>query len=225
MLTCWAQTSPISGQVVDDLGTPISGATISYATVLTSTGSVAPLRLRAQVHRAVVAAADGTFVIPELPVGTYALCAFGTAPNHLDSCQWSQGAVFATVGATASTQKIRLITARGTLIKFQVLDAKGQIVDPMDLVTSLKPGLPAKGGNFRIGLVSGSHYVRATLISTAAGVRQYQVPVSKEWSANLVVDTALKVLDSSGNQILTRQASTPVAAGGLDQLGLSLVLP
>jgi hypothetical protein len=218
------QAASFSGTVVDDSDAPIGGATVHYNNVppgvqtpdggFTTTGPLISTVIETQ--------ADGSFQVQNVPPGTYLLCARGTLPQHLASCDW-QGTTRINLSAGQALQGITLVVARGTLLTFAVQDARSQIQDYADLIG---PGgqLPLSGGNFRIGVFVGTRYLPAERISLSAGTHQYQVAVSKAASARLLLNTPLRVTDSAGNA-LTNSSSPTIPANGQNEVITNLIVP
>lgn len=90
-----AQTGSISGSVTDASGAPVVGATVIYNNVREYTrdpaGHLSPTGVA--INASAKTVQDGSFTIGELPAGTYYLCAFGSQPTDLGSCEWGEGAI------------------------------------------------------------------------------------------------------------------------------------
>src|SRR5207245_1215241 len=110
--------------------------------------------------------------------GAYYLCAAGVADVHLGSCEWTHGPKQVEVASGQTVREVSLQIAEGCKLTFWVDDLKGLIRDPAD-----SPGPAGRmqftGANFRIGIMAGTRYARARLVSAGAGTRTYQMLIPK----------------------------------------------
>ncbi|HEX5431203.1 MAG TPA: carboxypeptidase-like regulatory domain-containing protein [Bryobacteraceae bacterium] len=212
-ISAFAQIGSISGSVVDEAGNPVAAATVTYHNlsklVRGPAGQI--ISVDPRVNSAVRTGTDGTFLIASLPPGTYLLCASGTKITQLRSCEWTGGPtrIDLSSGGTASAT---LGLTDGTLLLFAVDDPNGHIRDLADLPV-LDGLLPLTGENFRLGVMVGSRYVLAQLVSRSGGSRQYEVAVPKGATAKVMLDTSLSVLGVP---------STPIAAAGQGPIHLAV---
>lgn len=210
-------TGTLSGIVVDDQGAPIANARVVYQTapkIVHRTGggwlTTGPL-LGASVKTGI----DGSFVINGLPVARYHICAYGVKPTHLGSCEW-QGTANVDL-STGQTGQLKIHIAEGTLLTFQIQDARQQIRDLADLNTS-NGRLPVSGSNFAIGVWAGSRYTLAKLVSTTGSIRRYQLAIPKAATVRLFLDTTLNVTDASGAAVATGAPGATLSAASQAEL-------
>ena len=127
-------TGTISGTVVNGAGAGVSA--IVQAVGIHSAARVAPVQ----------SAADGSFVFPQLPSGTYRLCATAQTPGYVDSCLWANSPPVTLAGQALTGQAITLENA-GTL---QV-----QINDPAGLLSATStPGSGAVASHLMVGVMT-----------------------------------------------------------------------
>ncbi|HSW49928.1 MAG TPA: hypothetical protein VLH09_07115, partial [Bryobacteraceae bacterium] len=165
--------------------------------------------------------AGGKFSIAGLPAGSYYLCASGTKPNHLRSCEWAQPSMKVDLSEAQRLGGIKLVVAEGTMLVFRVRDARGVIQD-----TAAGPvvdgRLPLAGGNFRIGVMSGLRYAQARFADKDGDVREYAVAVPRDASLRVVADTPLPIRNFAGQYIVTREPSFAVEVRGETMLAVEL---
>ena len=228
----WAQAvlfaaSPggvLSGVVVDDKGAPIPNAVVVYSTVPKVTEGPDGRRVTAgpQFGAQVRTGADGSFAINGLQSATYDVCVYGVKDTHLGSCEW-QGLTRVNV-ASGEVVRLNFRIPEGTMLTFQVQDLRGQIRDLADLYT--KGGrIPVFGSNFAIGVWAGSRYASAKLVSKAASLRVYQLPIPKTATVRLFLDTQLTVLDAASALAPSRLPGAAISAQGLAEITTSLTVP
>jgi hypothetical protein len=221
-----ASGGSLTGTVVDDHAVPVPGALVSYRSVPAfSTGpNGRPAPNGPTVSAVVKTAADGTFAISGLPSAVYHLCAIATRSTQLGSCEWTQGTTQADLTVAQSVSGLRLEIDEGTIVTFQVEDPKHQIRDLADFQQP-RVMLPLTGGNFAVGIFAGRRYLRATLVSTNANSRTYQLAIPKTATVRLFLDTSLRVADVKGASVSTAQRSTAIAANGQDTVTVHLSIP
>jgi hypothetical protein len=202
------QLGLLSGVVTDDVGTPVRGALVLYSKIRDS-GKDHLGRTTTEgpgLDWGTRTGPDGRFLVAGLPEGDYYLCAIGTLPNHLRTCEWGGQSTPVHLGAGQSVAGLVLVLRTGTVIDILVRD-------PNSRVTS--------GRRFAVGVMSDSGiYSRAKLIDQAGPVRRYVVTVPKGASVRLFLDgpidpteAPLDVRDDSGRQVATRRPSLPISVG------------
>jgi hypothetical protein len=192
--SAFAQGSEISGFVIDEHGNPVVNTTVTYASVPNVARDAAGHMVvkGPQMNSAVRTAAQGAFTISSLVPGTYLLCASGVNANQLRSCEWTQLPTTVTLSAGQSVSGVNLRVRDGVLITFQVNDPSGHVQDLADFPI-IDGRLPLYGGNFRLGIVVGTRYVPAQLISETSGTRQYEAAVPNGVAAKVMLGTTLSV--------------------------------
>jgi len=161
------------------------------------------------VSSSVTTAKDGTFSLAGLPPSVYWLCAAGTKPTHLLSCQWGSPTMRLDLTQTASVSNVKLQVTEGVLLTFNVSDPKGQI---QEFPTT--PTATSKPGNFRIFVLDGTHFMAATPNSVGAAVHQHTIAVPKSRTLQLFVSTSLKVNGSSLTATGAGAWSPPISVNG-----------
>jgi hypothetical protein len=204
------QTGSISGSVVDDSSNPIQGVIVLYSNLVPLTRNAAgQIVISGQrINSGVVTDAAGQFTISGLPVGTYVLCASGTKATQLRSCEWGQLPTRVVLSAGQAATGLVLQVVDGTLLTLQVNDPNGVIHDLADFA-NVGGRLPIAIQNFRLGVLVGTRYVPATLVSNANSVRQYQLAVPNGANAQVMIDTDLMVTPTVGT-VTAGPGQTPV---------------
>jgi hypothetical protein len=184
----------ISGKVVDSSGNPVADAAVTYENLvpINRDSSGGPVFLGRRINSGTRTDGNGTFSISGLPDGTYLLCASGAIPTQLRSCEWAQLPTRVQVirGATVGGVVMRL--QDGIRLVFQISDPYNRIIDLADFPV-VNGRLPLTGGNFRIGVMVGTRYVRGRLVARSNGMRQYSVAVPNGSVARVMVETSLQV--------------------------------
>jgi hypothetical protein len=145
-------------------------------------------------------------------------------PSYLGSCEWAQGTMSADLSSGQAVQNLVLHISEGSLVTFEVQDPNSRIRDLADLPAP-SGGMAISGANFGIGVFAGLRYTRAALLSTSAGLRQYQLAIPKTASVRLYLDTSLSVLDETGAAAITRAPGAAVAPGGQSEMTINLTVP
>ena len=102
----------IQGAAIADTGKPVSGAWITA----TGTGSGAVAR------RSTHSARDGSFVLSNLPPGTYQLCVDAPGTSLLDPCRWAPAPVTVTLSAGQVPVTRQIQVATGSMVHVRVND-------------------------------------------------------------------------------------------------------
>ncbi len=206
----------LTGSVVDPSGNPISGARVLFRASSSAGVGTTP---RPLVSSGVTTNSDGTFSVPGLPQGIYSICAYGSRPTDLASCEW--GPAVPTISLVEKqTGTVKIVLQQGTLITFVVTDPNQKIRSLDDLHSAGGPGV-----NFAIGVWVGTRYLRATLVSKNSSLRQYQIAIPKTTTAQMFLDTSLPVSDSSGRAIPTRQIGALLGPSGPSGININLIVP
>ncbi len=220
----FAQTpnGAISGTVVDEAGRPVPFATVSYMkhSEYAPDGNGRPRVKDLGFSARIAAEADGRFSIAGLPNGTYGVCALGTGPSQLGSCEWDP------VSSTAlapgqSVQNVTRIIHDGTLLTIRVADPGGKVVLP-----DARGIVAVRERRFFIGVSSDSGlYRRAELVSNAPTEHIFQVKIPRRRTVRLLIDSDLTVTDNLGRPVDTNRRSTlQVSPAGAEQVTLDLRL-
>ena len=216
-------TASIEGVVVTDDGSPIAGALMLYnnVTKFERDGMGRLVMREVPVRSSVRTDAGGRFSIASLPAGSYYLCASGTKPNHLRSCEWNQPSMKLELSEGQRLDGLRLLVPEGTMLVFRVRDA-GRVIQDTAAGPVVDGRLPLSGGNFRIGVVSGLRYAQARFAAQDGDVREYAVAVPKDASLRVVADTPLSIRDVARQSIQTREPSFAVEVRGETRLVVEL---
>jgi hypothetical protein len=217
-----AQSSgTLSGSVLLDGKQPLVGAVVLFSRVpeLTKGPGGHIVLTGATFSGEATTDAGGNYQTDGIPVGDYYLCATGTMPNHLRSCDWGGPDTFRHVTGTVSDLPASLSVQTGSLLTVTVNDPTGriQVNDPT--------GINAPPTNLTIRVKTGRYYYR-----TAPPVKQgnqwtYTVAVPIGVSVSLFVDSALGLADSSGIAVPTRQPVLPFVAQDASGVALAFVVP
>ena len=182
----------ISGVVVDASGHAVSGATVYYNNVrpVSPTGQ----SIGVAVSSSIKSDSNGRFTISGVPLGHYYVCASGTQPTQLRSCDWGLPLATAALTDASATAPLTLTLGDGCLLRMTIEDPNGRIKDlPVDLPT----GKPT--WNLSFGVMSGGRYEPARLVSVAGAVRTYYVAVPKNSTFSLVMTTDLLPTKAAAN--------------------------
>lgn len=147
------------------------------------------------------AEATGRFSAADLPYGNYYVCASGTQPTQLRSCDWDLPVGVAVLSAASPSASLTLALGQGARILMTLADPGGKVVD---LAPSQIRG--SFGGNLKIGVKRGGWYVPATLVSSVKGVRTYQVVVPMGGTYKPTIWTTLGIAGSASPMSVTANA-------------------
>ncbi len=219
-----AQTGAISGRVIDESGTGIGAASVSFNNVppyeLSSDGRY--VQVGPKVNSAVRTATDGSFLITGLPPGVYHLCASGTKANHLRTCEWTQPTRRIELTEGADITDVTFQVVEGTLVTFFVTDPLSRISDFSDLLNR-QSRIPLSSGNFRVGIIAGTRYTRAEMSARTANGRQYQVAIPRDVTVRVALDTTLNVVDcQTGLSAVWPSTGRPIVPAGQPEVTVSL---
>ena len=142
-----------------------------------------------------------------VPPGFYALCAAGTAANHLMPCKWGLPYLMATVLPTATVSGLSLVVRNGAILNIQVTDTLNRILAP---------------SRFHIGVITGNGiFEPAILQSQSAASYVYSVAVPK--STTLYLVSPITVADTLGNVYAPGRTNLTITIGQATQYSLSIV--
>jgi hypothetical protein len=182
--------------VVDAAGQPVSDAVVYYSNV--PQFSATDARFIGPVIRSRTGTdAAGRFSVSGLPFGRYLVCAAGTQPTQLRSCDWGLGIAVADLVQVTPSAIATLKLGDGCLIKITIEDPNGLVQDrPIDLP------MRAITGNLSFGVISGGRYEPARLLSVVGAVRTYYVAVPKNTTFHLIMSTALAITNAAANALV-----------------------
>ncbi|MGH9720606.1 MAG: carboxypeptidase-like regulatory domain-containing protein [Bryobacteraceae bacterium] len=213
-------TGSLSGTIVDESGRPVAGAKLSYTKVAEyfrdQSGRLAVKDLG--FGGEVMVGADGRFTLSNLPRGNYSLCAWGTRPNQVGSCEW-HGLPVVTLAPGQNIGNLTRILREGAILTLRVADPLGRILVPDSNGKILVPSR-----RFFIGATSESgFYRRAEVISRTPSQHVFQLRIPKQGAARLFIDSELTVTDGVGNQLETKRRTTrQITPGASDQVTFDL---
>jgi hypothetical protein len=203
-----------------DKAVPLAGAKVHYNNIReVGADSRGKLRPHGRIVSAmVVSASDGSFTVRGVPAGTYILCAFGTKPNHLRSCDWGMAETVVDVRGGFATPPVTLNVRTGALIAFNVSDPAGRIViqDPT--------GVNARQTNLGIGVVSTMGHYFANLLEHSGTQWTYSVAVPIGVPVALWLDTGLNVVDRNFKPVGKRSTDFPILAASSSGLTVNLAV-
>jgi hypothetical protein len=203
-----AATASVTGSIVDDGGRPVAGARvlISYAPA-TKSPVPAPPMITGPLATMVAADASGVFHADGLAPGQYIGCAETLTPGYLDPCHWSATAPNFTVSAGQTTSGVKIIMAKGSVLRVHVADPQQllkAVAGPVDLDLEI-----------HIVTSKGIHYSAPIQSSTALG-RDHAITVPFDTSVSLrILSAHLAVTDESGKSFapLGTTVNVPAATG------------
>ena len=199
---------------------PLAGATVLFNRVpeLRPDSSGHIVSTGVMLSGKVTAGSDGKFQSSAIPIGDYYLCARGTLPNHLRSCDWGGMETFVHLTGTSQDGPVSLNVQTGSLLTINVSDPEGhiQIRDAS--------GINAPPTNLTINVTAGRYYYPAGVSQQTGSRWVHTVAIPIGTSVSLFVDTALDVADSSGNAIPKKQPVLPLRAADASGLATSLVV-
>ncbi len=211
-----AQTKGIlSGSVLLDGKQPLAGATVLFNRVpeLRPDSSGHIISTGVMLSSKATTGSDGKFQTGQIPVGDYYLCAKGTLPNHLRSCDWGGMETFVHLTGTTQDGSVTLNVRTGALLTINVDDPAGhiQIRD--------SSGINAPPTNLTINVNAGRYYYPSKVSGPQGSRWVHTAAIPIATSVNLFVDSELDLLDSSGIAVPKRQPVSPLRA--LDSSGLA----
>jgi hypothetical protein len=209
----------VSGAVHDDSGGVPNASSVQIQQIvplknrnLVSIGDVdktpppAPFAATASVDQ------KGTYSIPNVPVGTYVVCAYGTSQRLFSNCLWTSQ--YSTVSVESANVTVPpLVLSTGSVITIAVNDPAGAIVVP----TQPFGTPPASGHYFFPGVIAeNGYYSSARLVSQSGTTKTYVVTIPKTAIVRVFVDSDLAVTDAGGNTVPTRTPSSLIVQGTAD---------
>jgi len=192
-------TGTISGTVTDEAGRPVSGARLVYMKLMEYARDQGGRQFLKEpgFTKSAVAGADGSFLLSGLLPGTYDVCAYGTQPSQVGSCDWG-GIPVISLAAGQSVTNLTRTVRNGTVVTLHVADPNGRIG------VADSRGRVARERRFFIGLSSESgFYRRAEAISRSPAEHVFRITIPRQMRARLFIDTDLSVTDVSGSPLET----------------------
>jgi len=198
-----AQSSPatgtISGTVTDEAERPVPRARLVYMKLTEYARDERGRQIIKEpgFTKSATAGAEGSFVLSGLLAGTYDVCAYGTQPSQVGSCDWG-GIPVISLAAGQTVTNLRRTVRNGTVVMLHVADPNARIG-----VADSK-GRVARERRFFIGLSSESgFYRRAQAISRTPTAHVFRITIPRQMPARLFIDTDLSVTDVSGSPLET----------------------
>ena len=183
-----ALAGSITGTVAGKNGNPVPAD-------LVIAQRVTPLARRdPPVARRTVISPNGSFNFPSLPFGTYLLCTSTPKTVWLDSCDWGQQGVTATISAEQPTAAAAISVQQGALVGIRVNDP-GQNL-------ALHEGR-TPGGHVLLGVeADGRVFKQAFIASQDQSGRDYRILIPFDRPLRLSVGSGLfKLSDVSGRAL------------------------
>jgi hypothetical protein len=160
-------TSSVAGVVLENGVRPLSGAIVTYMTEgrvqKDSKGQIQ--YLLPKVIGSVQTRVDGSFTVSGLPAGLYAICARGTDPVHLSSCQLDNPKNVVSVVSGQDQTGLKLNVPRGALLDITLTDSSG---------------CAAKNSRAPVYVFVNSISQQAYLVSSASGAYHYRALVPQQ---------------------------------------------
>jgi hypothetical protein len=212
----------VAGNVIDDQGAPVANATVLLQPALPAPqrslpGSASMPRSSSRV----ATDKNGRLLIGDLIPGPYYLCAYGVQGIHLSSCEWTDGPQTVQVVSGQTVQGVTMHVVQGSKLLITIDDPKGLINDPAG---SWLPGTraPLKAANFRIGIMVGTRYTPAIVLSSEQHTRTYQLVIPTHLPVQLLVWTTLVVVDTNGATVSSGKPGAPINANGQGTVAIHL---
>ena len=209
-----SNTGSIQGTVVGSDGTPLSGVRVYAAVKAATQKTKAPPTLVAYVQNGATAQPNGkppisspanSFTIPNLPAGTYVLCAQTAIPGWLDPCHWSATVPALSLAAGQSLTGQTVVMTKGAIVQIRINDSSKLL--------TLNPGAIPQDVEV-IALASNNAYYNARVSSIDIGGRYQVLTLPFNAPHTLIVRSKqLALADSTG-------AAVP-AAGHVQPLQIS----
>jgi len=198
--------SSLTGLVVDDSGKPIAQARLLISLSPSVTHKIsAPPVITGPLAATVYSDGAGNFRADGLAPGQYIVCAEASELGFLDPCHWSTSAPVAAIAIGRATPGVRVIMAKGSIVKVRV----------EDLQRLLKSAAVAVDLDLEIHVVTprGIHYHAAIQSSTGVG-REHTITVPFNTPLTLRVFSAhLTINDQSGRPFPATGVALNVPAG------------
>ena len=189
-------TGSISGTLTGDDGKPLPGVVIANGNGVAASGRA-------------VSAANGAFIISNLPAGTYTLCGRPNGGGYLDPCSWSIDPPKVTVVSNHATANTPLVLAKGAMIQVQINDPS-RILGATALSNTVAPHVLLAAVTPR-GLIE----PLVMTAKSATGINyQTTIPFSTPVAISIagkqvhITDSAGNVLNPAGSSITVQQGPT-----------------
>ncbi len=192
----------IQGTVVGSDGTSLPGAHV-FAALKANVGKIkAPPTFVTNVVGAATASSGNTFIISNLPEGSYILCADTTTPGWLDPCHWSTSVPAINLAQGQSLTGQTVVMTKGAVVQIR-------INDPWQLLSA--PGGTIVHDVEVVALGSNNAYFNARITSTDPGGRNEQVTLPFSLTHTLIVRSPKFALtDSTGAALPMAGRSQPL---------------
>jgi hypothetical protein len=193
-------TGSVAGTVLENGSVALVGATISYKALghLEKDSQGLTQYVRSKIGGSVKSNADGTFAITGLAAGTYVICASGTLPIHISSCESNASNPQVSIVAGESVTALRLNVARGALLAITVNDFAGCI---------------AKNGKAPVYIFANGRPQQAMLVSATPGAYHYRALVPQQIVLSVKPTHPCTFTEFSGNSSASVGLTLPAIQG------------
>ena len=179
----------ISGQVVDEAGKAIPGASVLLSKQNEYVRDVSGHRVLSEpgYRKLIKADSVGSFQTAGIVAGTYRVCALTASPAELSGCTW-EAVPFFQVLAGASVSGVRARVLKAVRVQFEVQDPLAKVSAP-DRFGNVEPSR-----RLFIGATNGVFY-RPAVQTPISGGRLYTVMVPLSQTIRPFIDTDLPLWD------------------------------
>jgi hypothetical protein len=207
-----AQTTTVSGLVVDQNANPRSGITVVYNRIpdFRTDANGQRVAIPPIVGSRVATDAQGEFVIPAVPAGPYHLCTASPVPGQLSSCLYEPKPVVVSLGSSPVTG-VQLVVGTGAVVTLQVTDALGHV----------RAGSPFAIGARAIG---SAWAFFANLVGQSGPQLTYEMTLPRDYNFQLVVDTSLPVTDPTGTTVVAKQPGATLLTNSASTLSAAFIV-
>ncbi len=210
--TAFSQTGGITGNVVDDGGAPIQGASVS-ASLWSSAKPVPFVAGRPPAFMPVSAKAltgsKGEFQVDGLVAGKYYVCVEKPDSAILNPCLWADPPVSVDVEEGKAASGVSVVAAKGVSLNIRVQDAKG-LLRANPAADDIRVGTSHRQSLFIPGRVSGTDPAGRTM--SVIVPRGQPASISVASSAFVLADDKGAALASSTIQLTTDAVAKAGAA-------------
>jgi hypothetical protein len=205
-----AQTGSITGSVVDQLGKPVAGATVSVGVAIANQlVSQMTITAASKWVAYVATASDGSFKVTNLPPATYVLCAESQAAALLSNCQWAGSPTPPTVDLVAGQASSGIVIkgVKGSTLQIRINDPLGALAA---LITSALPTKIQSGVFGQTAIYYPTHVASTDLLGQTHTVNiPFDVDLKYSISSGQIkmADSAGAALPSTGALLSFRHTS------------------